>query len=243
MESYKRKLKEAEAALKDEHKRRQDGTEKESEVDDRIWEEKERVRKLQELLEEQAEDNEMIKERLTYTDAELIDTKKKLKEHRKRAQEKESDLEAQRSESENKYRGELRKTSAEAKRRIDDSKIKINQLEARQIKNEELIRSYEGASMIIEQKARSTEISLEETEKELDEARQSLEEQRKQNLQHSGNWIPKDIHQKEKAQLMAQIETNTDAGRVARRLGIKEKGNVEKVTAIGDSLGAITEDT
>ena len=50
-------MKEAEAALNDEHKRRQDGTEKESEVDDRIWEEKERVRKLQELLEEQAEDN------------------------------------------------------------------------------------------------------------------------------------------------------------------------------------------
>ena len=107
--------------------------------------------------------------------------------------------------------------SAGAKREIDDSKKKINQLEARQIENEELIRSYEDTSMIIEQKARSAETSLEETEKELDETRNSLEEQRRQNRQYSGNWIPKDIHQKEKAQLMAQIETNTDAGRVARR--------------------------
>ena len=111
----------------------------------------------------------------------------------------------------------------DANKKLEDSKLTINQLEVQQIEIEESNKRHEGASVINKQRTREAETTLEEMEQELDETKQLLEVQRKKNLQYHGNWIPKDVHQKETALLTAQINANTDNERLAKRLGAKEK--------------------
>ena len=122
-----------------------------------------------------------------------------------------------------KHNDELRKIAVVAKRENEESQRRIKQLEVELIENEGLIRTYESTSLTNEQKARGTLMTLEKTERELEETRISLEDQRRQNHQYSGNWIPKDTHQRETATLMAQIDSNNKAGRIAARSEMKER--------------------
>ena len=77
--------------------------------------------------------------------------------------------------------------------------------------------------MINKQRTREAETTLEEMEQELDDTKQQLEDQRKTNLQYHGNWIPKEVHQRQTATLTAQINANSDNERLTKRLEAKEK--------------------
>ena len=115
---------EAEAKLMEELKRKAD--EAGSRAEDGSLEEKESIRKLQNLLAVQTEDNETTKERLSYAESELSEAKKKTKEYRSKIYEKENDLQSLKMESEDKYNGELRKIAAVAKRENEESQRRIN---------------------------------------------------------------------------------------------------------------------